>query len=201
MFEKMLEMMVSGVVGNFTFERIKALLSSQNGDIEPEEVTSQEKPQDSDIKEVCGPNIFYKNRYRTFDIIHDLYDVIELVKKPMVHIVIEDKSSSAWHLSLVVVEDLESREWYIFSKGQMAFEGSGGGLSNSRDLLSFLVARDIRFSGWVLDFVLSEKLSQGCLAWPAVRDQCIPLIAYNKNQYFVNYIIKMFGELSSTKRQ
>lgn len=199
MIEKLLEMMVSGSVGNFTYDRLKALLNAPQKDDEPEK-TEIEVPFDPDIKEICGPNIFYRNNYRTFDIVNDLYDVIDLITSPMVHIVIEDKPSSAWHLPLVVVEDTESKEWYVFSKGSMAFEGSGGGLASSKDLFQFLIDNNIRFAGWVLDYVSSEKLSQGCATWPNLRDQCLPLIAYNNNQYFSKYIAEVFGELSSPNK-
>ncbi|WP_143485967.1 hypothetical protein [Pseudomonas sp. PA15(2017)] len=195
MLEKIVDMAVSGIVGNFTYERLRGLLRSPS--VEVGEVKSPRKEMlDDDVKEICGSNVFYKNRYRTFDVVDDVYDVIALVKSPMVHIVVEDKPSTAWHLPLVVVEDLDSKEWYVFSKGRMAFEGVGGGLSNSKRFLEFLVLNEIRFSGWVLDYVSSEKLSQGCWAWPLVREKCIPLIAYNKNQYFVEYVVKVFGELS-----
>lgn len=196
MFEKLLEMMISGTIGNFTYERIKSLLSAPNEYDESEE-NKPEVDIDPDIRKIFGTNIYYKNNYRTFDIINDLYDVVDLIQSPMVHIVIEDKPSSAWHLPLVVVEDIDSKEWYVFSKGRMAFEGSGGGLENSKNLLQFLIKNKIRFSGWVLDYVKSEKLSQGCSTWPALRDDCLPLISYNKNQYFTKYIVEAFGELSN----
>lgn len=201
MFEKLLEMMLSGAIGNYTYDRLKSLLSAPQKDDDPEpEPEKPELDRDPDIKEQHGPNIFYKNNYRTFDIVHDLYDIVGLIKSPIVHIVIEDKPSSAWHLPLVVVEDTISREWYVFSKGRMAFEGSGGGLSNSKELLQYLINNNIRFAGWVLDYVKSEKLSQGCLTWPAVRDQCLPLIAYNKNQFFTKYVVEVFGELSNPNK-
>lgn len=195
MFERLLEMMLSGAVGNFTYDRLKSLLRAPE---KAEESFQQaiEPSIDPDIKERCGENIFYKNNYRTFDIVHDLYDIVNLIKSPMVHIVIEDKPSSAWHLPLVVVEDTISGEWYVFSKGRMAFEGSGGGLANSKELLRYLINNNIRFAGWVLDYVKSEKLSQGCLSWPSMKSQCIPLIAYNKNQFFTKYVVEVFGELS-----
>ncbi|MBU3823225.1 MAG: hypothetical protein H9917_00150 [Candidatus Oceanisphaera merdipullorum] len=199
MVEKILEMMISGTIGNFTYDRIKSLMSSPQKNTEPEK-KEPEHYSDPDISKICGPNIFYKNNYRTFDIVNDLYDVIRLIKSPMLHIVIEDKPSSAWHLPLVVVEDIDSREWYVFSKGRMAFEGTGGGLANSKDLLKFLIENKIRFSGWVLDYANSEKLSQGCLTWPALRDKCLPLISYNKNQYFSKYVTEVFGKLSNPNK-
>lgn len=199
MFEKLLEMMISGAVGNFTYDRLRSLLRAPQKGSEPE-APQVEGPPDPDVKEICGSNVFYRNHYRTFDIVRDLYDIIALIKSPMVHIVIEDKPSSAWHLPLVVVEDIESKEWYVFSKGRMAFEGSGGGMANSKSLLQYLVNNKIRFAGWVLDYVSSEKLSQGCTAWPTLRDKCLPLIAYNENQYFTKYVVEVFGELSSPNK-
>ncbi|PWI33532.1 hypothetical protein DI392_08670 [Vibrio albus] len=208
MFEKLLEMVFSGIVGNFSYKRVKSLLSTPQDETEenlediPESgvVKPLHDPHDPDIEDQFGPNVYYKRNFRTFDIVNDLYDVIGLVKSPMVHIVIEDHPSTAWHLPLVVVEDMESKEWYVFSKGRMAFEGTGGGLADSKDLLQYLINNKIRFAGWVLDYVSSEKLSHGCRTWPELRDKCIPLIAYNKNQYFSKYVVDVIGELSKTDK-
>ncbi|GLQ33312.1 hypothetical protein [Litoribrevibacter albus] len=200
MIEELLKMMISGTVGNYTYDRLKSLLSSPPKSDDEHAPPAPDSSHDPDIKGIYGANIVYNNNYRTFDIVNDLYDVIDLVKSPMVHIVIEDKPSTAWHLPLVVVEDMETKEWYVFSKGRMAFEGSGGGLANSKDLLQFLINNDIRFAGWVLDFISSEKLSQGCKTWPSLRDSCLPLISYNKNQYFSKYVANVFGELSTPNK-
>lgn len=195
MLEKILEMMVSGAVGNFTYDRLRVLLRAPDPVPDSLGDSSDDNSNDTDVKEVCGANIYYKNNYRVFDIVHDFYDVIELIKKPVVHIVIEDQPSTFWHLPLVVIEDIESGEWYVFSKGRLALEGSGGGMRNTKDLFRYLMERNIRFSGWVMDFVKSEKLSQGCLTWPSVRNDCLPIISYKGNQYFSDFIIKSFSDL------
>lgn len=199
MLEKLIEMAISGVVGNFSYDKVKKFLnnSGANDDVSTEEETDkQNSGQDSDIESIHGQNIYYKRNYRTFDIQNDLEDVISLMREPVVHIVLEDKPSTAWHQALVVAEDKITSEWYVFSKGRLAFEGSGGGLSQSKTLFKKLLSKNIPFSAWVIDQVSSEKLSHGCRRWPEMRDKCIPILAFEKNDYFKKYVIGVFNEIS-----
>lgn len=198
MFEKLIEMALSGVVGNFTYDKLKALLFGENdesAEIDEREAIDQSN-NDSDIKAVYGDNIEYINRFKTFDIFHEFDELLPLVKDPVVHIVVEDKPSTAWHLPLVVLEDKTTKEWYIFSKGRMAFEGSGGGFLQSGILFKKLIDNKVPFTAWVLDYILTEKLSQGCRMWPEFRGHCIPLLIYNKNKTFTDYIRKTFINMS-----
>lgn len=197
MFEKLIEMALSGVVGNFTYDKLKALLLDEDvADKQANEREALESYDDPDIKAVYGANIHYVNRFKTFDIVHHFDDVLPLIKNPVVHIVIEDQPSTAWHLPLIVLEDNVTKEWYIFSKGRMAFEGSGGGLSQSKMLFRKLIANKVPFTAWVLDYVLAAKLSQGCRMWPEFRNQLVPLLTYNKSRIFTDYILKTFMDIS-----
>lgn len=196
MLEKIMEWAVSGVVGNFTYDRIKELLSGPKE--EPKEAGAlQATPsKDPDIEAIYGTNIHYKRRFRTFDIAYDLEDVISLMRQPVVHIVLEDKPTTAWHLALVVAEDMTTSEWYVFRKGLLAFEGTGGGLYQSKALFTKLLKKRIPFAGWVVDQVSSEKLSQGCQPWPRIREQCIPILAFEKNEYFQKYVLGVYKEIA-----
>lgn len=196
MFEKIIEWAASGVVGNFTYDRIKELLSGPKE--EPKEVVAPQAvvSKDPDIEAVYGANIHYKKRFRTFDIAHDLDDVTSLMRQPVVHIVLEDKPTTAWHLALVVAEDAVTSEWYVFRKGRLAFEGTGGGLHQSKTLFKKLLERGIPFAGWVVDQVSSEKLSQGCQPWPRIREHCLPILAFEKNEYFQQYVLGAYKEIA-----
>lgn len=199
MVEKIIEWALSGFVGNFTYDRINELLA---GPKDPKEQATQQTPptKDPDIETVNGTNILYKKKYRTFDIEYDLEDVTSLMRQPIVHIVLEDKPTTAWHLGLVVAEDATTSEWYVFRKGRLAFEGTGGGLNQSKALFKKLLEKKIPFTCWVVDQVSSEKLSQGCQPWPRVREQCIPILAFEKNEYFQKYVLGVYKEMANLQQ-
>ncbi|EJQ9992387.1 hypothetical protein NZX40_002381 [Vibrio vulnificus] len=199
MIEGIIGSIFSGVAGNGAYDLIKKLFTDEEKSkvekSKPEVLESfDEKLQDSDIKEIHGPNIDYHNNYKVFDSSFDFYKMVKLIKTPIVHIIIESEPSTAYHLPLIVAEDSVTKEWYVFSKGRLAFEGNGGGISNSKNLVDFLIEEKIRFSAWVLDFHLSEKLSQGCKTWPELREQCVPLIAYSKKPSLVNNVLSVLSE-------
>jgi len=198
MLEKLIEMAISGVVGNFSYDKVKKFLSSSSDEntATVKEIDKSSIEQDPDIESIHGPNIYYKRNYLTFDIQNDLEDVISLMREPVVHIVLEDKPSTAWHQALVVAEDKITSEWYVFSKGRLAFEGSGGGLSQSKALFKKLLDKNIPFTAWVIDQISSEKLSHGCRLWPEMRDKCVPILAFEKSDYFKKYVLGVFSEIS-----
>lgn len=198
MFETVIEKVITRAAGRYTYDKLRTLLGIESKpvkNVDFHEVESENIANDKDVRKLVDKGEdkglgYYKERYKTFDTSFDIYEIIPLVKNPLVHVVFEDKPSTAWHLPLVVVEDLVSGEWYVFSKGRLAFEGNGGGLQNSRDLLQFLVSKKIRFSFWVLDFISSQKLSQGNVTWPRVKEDCIPILAWKDNSYLVQQVFK-----------
>ena len=122
--------------------------------------------------------------------------MLNLIKQPIVHFVVEDIPTTAWHLPVVVVEDSVTKEWYVFSKGNLAFEGCGGGLAQTQILFKKLLERKIPFSAWVLERAGSDKLSQGCRMWPELKSKCIPILAYKKNEYFDQYVTGIYQKLA-----
>ncbi len=191
MFEKLAEMIASGVIGNYSYERIRNLLKTEGGDAESpsRETELKEDQKDPDIKAFHGRNVEYKKKYRTFDVQNDFDIVVGLLSKPVVYIVIEDRPSTAWRLPVIIAEDADTGEWYVFAKGRVAFEGTGGGLSQAKDLLRKILDKRIPFSAWVLDQVLTEKLSQGCRSWPEFKVQCIPAVAAEQGEYFRDFVL------------
>ncbi|MBI2306520.1 MAG: hypothetical protein HYU78_04380 [Rhodocyclales bacterium] len=193
MFDKLVEMAVSGVVGNAAYDQLKAFFA-RSASVPPAEPPVPEE--DPDIKERYGNNIQYVSRYKVFSLDRDMNAVLSLMKKPVVHFVVEDKPTSAWHLPSIVIEDAITFEWYVFSKGNIAFEGSGGGLHHAESLIRFLIEKNIPFTAWVLDRISSDKLDQGCRTWIEVKSKCIPLLAHRSSEYFEKYVAGKYVELS-----
>lgn len=193
MFDKLVEMAVSGVVGNAAYDQIKAFFAWSASAPTAEPSAHEEDP---DIKAKYGDNIQYASRYKVFSLNRDLNAVLSLTKKPVVHFVVEDRPTTAWHLPSIVIEDAITFEWYVFSKGDIAFEGSGGGLHQAESLIRFLIEKNIPFTAWVLDHISADKLDQGCRTWVEVKSKCIPLLAHRSSEYFEKYVAGKYVELS-----
>lgn len=193
MFDKLAEMAVSGVVGNTAYDQLKALFTSSSVAPIPQ---LPEPEDDPDIKARYGDNIEYIHHYKTFSLLRDLNAILALTRQPVVHFVVEDKPTTAWHLPSVVIEDSVTNEWYVFSKGNIAFEGSGGGLHQAESLIRFLLEKRIPFTAWVLDRISSDKLDQGCRTWVELKAKCIPLLAHRSSEYFEKYVAGKYVELS-----
>jgi len=193
MFDKLVEMAVSGVVGNAAYDQLKSFFARSTA---APESPPPEPEQDGDIKDRYGANIEYVHRYKTFRIDEDMKAVLDLTKQPVVHFVVEDQPTTAWHLPSVVVEDSITSEWYVFSKGSIAFEGSGGGLHQAELLIRFLIEKGIPFTAWVLDKISSDKLAQGCRTWPEMKPKCVPLLAHRSSEYFEKYVAGKYAQLS-----
>lgn len=193
MFDKLVEMAVSGVVGNAAYDQLKVFFTRSTAVPSPE---PEEFEDDPDIKARYGENIEYIHRYKTFSLLSDLNAVLALTRQPVVHFVVEDKPTTAWHLPSVVIEDSVTGEWYVFSKGNIAFEGSGGGLHQAESLIRFLLEKHIPFTAWVLDRISSDKLDQGCRTWVELKASCVPLLAHRSSEYFEKYVAGKYVELS-----
>ncbi len=195
MFEVLAEMILSRVAGNAVYDQLKTVFTRSTND-PGSDVTKHED--DPDIKARYGENIEYVHRYKIFSVHQDLNTVLDLTRQPIVHFVVEDKPSTAWHLPSVVIEDLVTGEWYVFAKGTIAFEGSGGGLYQAESLIRHLLEKRIPFTAWVLDRINSDKLDQGCRTWVELKPKCIPLLAHLSSEYFEKYVAGKYTELSRT---
>lgn len=193
MFDKLVEMAISGVVGNAAYDQLKAFFARSASAPTAETSAPVEDP---DIEGRYGENIQYVSRYKVFSLTRDLSAVLSLMKKPVVHFVVEDKPTTAWHLPSVVIEDAITYEWYVFSKGNIAFEGSGGGLRQAESLIRFLIEKNIPFTAWVLNRISADKLDQGCRTWTEIKSKCIPLLAHRSSEYFEKYVVGKYAELS-----
>ena len=116
-------------------------------------------------------------RFKTFDAWHDLTRLLTAVKEPLISILIEDQPSSHYRLASMVLESRTTGEWYIFSRGRMSFEGNGGGVRNSRDILDQVKSSGAAVGVWVLPQSTLDDLDNGRETWMVARVQAIPLLA------------------------
>lgn len=116
-------------------------------------------------------------RFKTFDAWKDLDAILKTVRDPLISILIEDKPSTFYRLPSMVLESKATGEWFVFSRGRMSFEGSGGGIRNTRDILAQIKTTGAFVGVWVVPQNKLNDLDNGYELWPAIRTQAVPLLA------------------------
>jgi hypothetical protein len=124
-----------------------------------------------------------KPKFRTFDAWNDLSPLLATVKDPLLSVLIEDAPSTHYRLASLVLESRTTGEWFVFSRGRMSFEGTGGGLRNSRDILANVRLAGVAVGVWVLPQSTLNDLDNGYELWPAVRTHAVPLLAVIRSDY------------------
>ncbi|MDC8787210.1 hypothetical protein [Roseateles koreensis] len=178
-----------GVAGNFITRLIDALWPN---------LPDQQLPEYSEQihREQVAP-AEARRLFQTFHIKSGLEAVLNATIDPVVHIVLEDQPTTFYHLAVLVVESRVTGEWYVSSKGELSFEGSGGGILVAEKVASMCANRRIPMAGWVCSRGHSDSLAQGEVLWPQVRPELIPLVAYAGNETFVKYIVSRFKEVAA----
>ncbi len=160
---------------------------------------SEVAPGESDNSSVNGASASQEiqpvRRFKTFHIKSGFESVLAATSDPVVHVLVEDKPTTAWHLAILVVESRTTGEWYISSKGEMALEGSGGGLAVSKMVASLCSAKHVPVAGWVCSQLLSNQLARGLTLWPGAKTELLPLVTYAESDYFAKYIATTFREI------
>lgn len=122
-------------------------------------------------------------RFKTFDPWCDLDAILKTVRDPLISILIEDEPSTHYRLPSMVVESRATREWFVFYRGRMSFEGDGGGIRNSRDILAQVKSAGAAIGVWVVPKDTLDELDDGYVLWPSIRDEAIPLLAVIADEY------------------
>lgn len=188
MFEYLVSVF-SGVTANGVTRIIEALWGSNVAHNIEEDIQS-----DNENKSIPEKIV---REFQTFHIKSGFESILNFVGDPVVHMVVEDEPTTAWHLVILVVESRVTGEWYVSKKGEMAFEGSGGGLYVAENIARICRERRVPTAGWVIQKKDSDALSNGQKLWPEVKGSIIPLMSYSKNEYFVKYIAKKFSEVNT----
>ncbi len=126
-------------------------------------------------------------KFQTLQALTDFEKILSMVKTPVVHFVIEETPSTAWHLPVVVMESSVTGEWYVFRKGNLAFEGVAG-RSNAMSLTRSLVEKGISIGSWFTDQASSDLLSEGRVLWPELKPRCIPAMAHPKRGILLDFL-------------
>jgi len=116
--------------------------------------------------------------FRTFDAINDFVHIVPLVDQPVVHLLIESEPSTFYNLAAFVVESRTTGQWYLFARGRIALEGSGGGKNNLDSLVDQLRSQNTPIAAWVIDHGVLSNFESGIVLWSTVRSSIVPLLAY-----------------------
>jgi len=182
---------VSGVTANGVTRVLEALWGSNKAhNIEKDKSDTEPSQQIEQIEE--QPERLFQN----FHIKNGFESILNSVNDPIVHFVIEDQPTTAWHLVTIVVESTSTGEWYVSEKGEMSFEGSGGGLFVANRVIEICKDRKLKNTAWVLPQAITNKLSQGELHWNQAKLKLIPLLSYSLSEYFIDYIAKKYSEIT-----
>jgi hypothetical protein len=156
-----------------------------------------EKDEPGNDNSLCGkaPDEEGLRLFQTFDARFDMENIAEQMVDPVIHLVVDDQDDGAWHDVCVVVESRATREWYVSSKGNVALEGTGGGLLAARLVIDFCNAKKLPIATWVGPKDETDLLASGQLSWSGFREKLVPLLSYAKDEYFAKYIVKEFKRL------
>lgn len=122
-------------------------------------------------------------KFKTFDAWNDLSKLLEVVKEPLISILIEDEPSTHYRLPGLVLESRITGEWFVFSRGRMSFEGDGGGLRNSQAILDQVKAAEAAVGVWILPQAQLDMLDNGYETWANVKLHAVPLLARVAHDY------------------
>jgi hypothetical protein len=136
--------------------------------IEPEE--SNEKPEPHELNRKV-------RRFKSYDVFRDLEEMLKYVNKPIAHIVVEDSPSSFYNLAALVIEDRETGILFVFSRGRMAFQGTGGGAQQTDRAVNIFKSRNIPVAPWVVVKDKLDSFENGHILWPEVKELLVPLVS------------------------
>lgn len=138
-------------------------------------------------------------RFKTFDAVYDLEKILQYVDVPIVHLLVEDSPSTHYNLPGYVLESKSTGEWFVFSRGRLALQGSGGGYKNAEGVFSLLAAKKTTIGAWVVDKKLLDSFENGQTLWPEVKQQAVPLLVFLSEEYSWSEIQHQFTSLSTKK--
>ncbi len=120
-----------------------------------------------------------ERRFQAFDTQTGLQGLIPYIEQPIVHLLIEDKPSTAYNLPGFVLESKLTGEWFVFSRGRLALQGEGGGHRNMKAVVDLLREKQTKIVGWVIRQADMDQLEDGTLLWPEARKDIVPLLSYH----------------------
>lgn len=135
-----------------------------------------------EVSEPETPTVLYEEivqnrKFEVFDVYLDMKQMLPLIKEPVAHILVETSPSNFYNLACLVVESKITSEWYVFKRGRMALQGSGGGAAQTKIALEALKKSGASVSAWAIDKETIDKLEHGIILWPSVKTGIVPLMS------------------------
>lgn len=187
---------ITGILANITTDKInKSTEKVNNGKV----LTSQLENREIHLQENEIPKTFAINSLSTSFINSDTDMFVSLLKSiynPNIYVFIEASPSTYYNLGIVVIEDNRTKDWYLFDR-PVAFQGSGGGWSNTKSFYNIIKEQDDNTSRIALSIRISTnenitKLKNGYLLWSEFKDYSIP--AMMTNDSFLKQFQNRFNE-------
>ncbi len=133
--------------------------------------------------------------FHTYDFFNDFDKLLPFIANPVAHLIVESTPSSNYNLPCIVLESIDSGEWYVFERGRISIQGTGGGYNNLLILLSKLKKNNISLGKWTLSQKMISDFESGQILWPEVKKNAVPLFSFISNQDDWQSIIKYFKEI------
>jgi len=118
-----------------------------------------------------------KKLFQVYDVYRDLGKILKYIDNPCAHIIVENEPSSFYHLASLVIEDLNTGVWFVFNRGRMSFQGTGGGAQQTELAVSILKNAKVPVAPWVTSKVILDDFEKGYILWQKVKCELIPLVS------------------------
>ncbi len=115
--------------------------------------------------------------FEVYDVFRDLENILRYVQNPCAHIIVETKPSTFYHLAALVIEDKDTGIWFVFNRGRMSFQGTGGGAQQADRAVSILKKANIPVAPWAVSQEVLDDLERGYKLWPSIKNHLVPLIS------------------------
>ncbi|WP_107878459.1 hypothetical protein [Neisseria animaloris] len=130
----------------------------------------------TEITDIENTSNISKSCFISFDQ-DKIFEYIPLLDEPRIHILFESEPSTFYHLPAIVLECIKTRQWYVFRRGRIAAEGTGGGWNNFKGYVDSFKKQNINCCLWLIEKNLLDDLEDGVKLWPEVSSLIIPLLA------------------------
>jgi hypothetical protein len=115
--------------------------------------------------------------FRVFDVYNDLEKILPYLADPIAHIIIEKEPTTWWNLACLVIESKLTGEWYVFERGRMAMQGTGGGIRQSKIAIERLREAKVFITPWVVPKSILDEFEDGIILWHEVKIKAVPLFS------------------------
>lgn len=166
--------------GDFGFGVLASWLANQIGNNNQNTQKIKSIVRDEEINQIAEDTQdidHSKQLFKTYDIYHDLDDILIYLNNPVAQILVEKTPSNFYNLTSVVIESKTTNEWFVFNRGRTSFQGTGGGIRQSKDIIEKFRNEDIEIGTWAIDIDLLNSFESGDILWQDIKNRIIPLMS------------------------